>query len=62
MGVGWAGVGGGGCTNVHVVVLPRVKMLHGSSWDMVAWDMHGGFNKKDLFQATGCLLYKEAFG
>ena len=32
-GVGW---GGGGCTNVHVVVLPGVKMLQSTSWDMVA--------------------------
>ena len=56
--MGWEGVLS---INVHVVVLHGVKMLHGTSWDMVAWDAVDS-KKKDLFPATGCLLYKEAFG
>ena len=32
-----------------------VTMLHVTSWDMVD-------PEKDLFQGTGCLLYKETFG
>ena len=38
--MGWSGVGWEGVLsiNVHVVVLHGVNMLHGTSWDMVAWD------------------------